>query len=155
MHQQQKKSTLCGWGTVRMDMRKRPVVLNKRVSTYSTSGTLVCNLYSIQKLKSPKNPRSIQISTLWAGLTNTNDMRIDNTRPHWHYGLTHGRARNKRYLNIDSDIMNPEKITNPSKWPCGHQILGAKRYCVHRHSYKLHCTVLKPKGWHRFHKLSI
>ena len=31
------------------------------------------------------------------------------------YGLTHGRAPNKRYLNIDSDIMNPEKITNRSK----------------------------------------
>jgi hypothetical protein len=84
-------------GAIQMDMRTTPVVLNKRACTYSTSGPFVYNLYSIQKLKSPKNWRSIQISTLWAGLTNTNDMRIDDSRGH--RLLTPGQARSKQKVS--------------------------------------------------------
>jgi hypothetical protein len=48
--------------------------LHAKTCTYSTSGPSIYNLYSIKKPKSQKNGRSIQTSTLWPSLTNTNDM---------------------------------------------------------------------------------
>jgi hypothetical protein len=55
--------------------------LHAKACTYSTSGPILYITYSIEKLESPTNGRSMQISTLWVGLTNTNDMRSDNSRP--------------------------------------------------------------------------
>ena len=89
----QRRPPFVGVGEVQMDMHERPVVLNKRACTYATSGPFVYNINSIQKLKSPKNWRSIQTSTLCAGLTNTNDVRIDTSRPHQLW--THEQARPK------------------------------------------------------------
>jgi hypothetical protein len=242
---------------------------NKRTDIDFKSWWFQCNQYGIQKLKSPKNPRSIQTSTLWAGLTDTNDMPIDNSRPHrlwthahsrskqtvsntldWYYesrknhepikmtfwqpktrykkacgapaliqvalhrpytprlvrippvdhlhtiyivfkssrikklgdrsksrhfgqasqtrmtcqwtlakhndyGLKHRLALNKWYLDIDSGIMDPWKITKRSKWPSGHQRQGIRRHEVHQHSHKLHSTVLKQKELDRLHELAI
>ena len=74
VHQQQKRGLPPWGGASRLDMRKRRVLLNTRARTYSTSGPFLYNLYTIQKLKSKKNPRSIQNATLWVGLTSSNDM---------------------------------------------------------------------------------
>jgi hypothetical protein len=71
------------------------------------------------------------------------------------YGLRHRLPPNKRYLKIHINTRNPEKITKGSKWPWDYERQGAKSYCVHQHSHKLHSTVLKQKGWHRFQELVI
>jgi len=81
------------WGAVQMDMHERPVLLNKRACTYSTSGPFVYTIHSIQNLKSPKNARSIQTSTLWAGLTDTNDVPMDTSKPQrlWTHAQSHSK----------------------------------------------------------------
>jgi hypothetical protein len=50
--------------------------------TYSTDWVLQYNIYSIQKLTSPQNRRSMRNTALWPSLADTNDMRIANSRPH-------------------------------------------------------------------------
>jgi hypothetical protein len=40
------------------------------------------------------------------------------TADHTNYGLRHRLAPNKRYLKIDNNERNPEKITKESKSPC-------------------------------------
>jgi len=67
--------------------------LHAKPWTYSANTSFVYNTYSIQKLLSPKNWRSIQISTLWAGLTNRNDKPIDNSRPHRLWTHEHSRSK--------------------------------------------------------------
>jgi len=71
---------------------------------------------------------------------------------HNDYGLTRNLTPNKWHLNTDIDTMNLEKITQPSKWPSGHQTQGITRPEVHQHSYELHCTVLTCQGLYRFHQ---
>ena len=53
---------------------------------------------------------------------------------HNDYGLTHTLAPNKRYLNIDIDTTNLEKIINGSKWPWDYERQGATSSTVYSHS---------------------
>jgi len=68
--------------------------LHAKACIHSINRSFQCSTYSIQNLRSPKTARSMQTTTLWAGFTNTSDMRIDNSRPHQLW--THAQARPKQ-----------------------------------------------------------
>ena len=119
--------------------------------TYSTGGRFYTHEYGIQKLKSPENVRSMQISTLWAGLTDTNDMRIDNSRPHrlW----THAHSRSKQTASKDAyHYVESRKKHKRIKVTSGRPNIGYQKAQGCTHTCKLHCTFLKQKELGTFHE---
>jgi hypothetical protein len=107
--------------------------LHAKACTHSINRSFQCNTYSIQKLMNTKNRRSMQTTTLWASLTNTNDMRIDNTSAHQLWTQTRSRSK-QRCQAPHHNPRNPEKITNRSKWSGGHQIQGIRRAPGYSHT---------------------
>jgi hypothetical protein len=80
---------------------------NRRTWTQFKIWWFKCNHYGIQKLKNQKNPRSMQIMTVWPSRTNTNGMRIDCSRGH--RLLTPGQSRSKQAI---SDTLQSSKEAN-------------------------------------------
>ena len=125
--------------------------LHAKACTYSANRSFVYNIYSIQKLKSQKNPRSMQTSTLWPSLTKTNDM-------------LHSQQQSTPTMDFRTALLQMNDIWRfililwiQGKSQRDQNDLGATEHEVQRaivctNTQKLHSTVLKQKRLDAFHE---
>jgi hypothetical protein len=128
--------------------------LHAKACTDSTNGSILYGTYSIQKLKSPENGRSIQSTTFWIGVTNKDDMRMVNSKARRLWTETQARPRQKGSEDSINE-RNPGKSINRSTSPCDYERQGATRAHVYTSAHKLHCALLQERGQYIFQQQTI
>jgi hypothetical protein len=92
-------------------------------------------IHTVFKRFNQKNPRSMQIMTVWPSLTNTKEML------QWwslrnEFRLQNHRPPNKRYVNLDNDVIDPFKRTDGHTGAYTTKITGVTRSgCTHTNIY--------------------